>query len=387
MKKIIGALLLVCIFVGGYLLIPSNYYLRQTIVHLYPKIDQYPIFENRKVSAKDPQPWETADVYNKLSINPTYLPQFKKHGTVAFLVIQDSALVFEQYWEDYSDQKRSNSFSMAKSIVSLAIGCAIDDGFIANTDQAVSDFIPEFNSFNGKKLTIKHLLTMSAGVDFEESYVSPFSPTTQLYYGDNLKDVVYGMKMIEEPGIYFNYQSGVTQLLAFIVEKATGESLSAYVSRRLWTPMHAEEDALWSLDHKGGSEKAYCCFNSNARDFARFGQLILNNGSWDGNQLVSASYIKEAITPDTLLIDKKHNEPNRHYGYQFWKLNFEGSEVVYMRGMLGQYVFVIPEKRAIVVRLGHKRGENYTSQHYPDDIDVWLKAASDLLNQKENKTF
>ena len=244
MKKIIGALLLVCIFVGGYLLIPSNYYLRQTIVHLYPKIDQYPIFENRKVSAKDPQPWETADVYNKLSINPAYLPQFKKHGTVAFLVIQDSALVFEQYWEDYSDQKKSNSFSMAKSIVSLAIGCAIDDGFIANTDQAVSDFIPEFNSFNGKKLTIKHLLTMSAGVDFEESYVSPFSPTTQLYYGDNLKDVVYGMKMIEEPGIYFNYQSGVTQLLAFIVEKATGESLSAYVSRRLWTPMHAEEDAL-----------------------------------------------------------------------------------------------------------------------------------------------
>ena len=105
MKKIIGALLLVCIFVGGYLLIPSNYYLRQTIVHLYPKIDQYPIFENRKVSAKDPQPWETADVYNKLSINPAYLPQFKKHGTVAFLVIQDSALVFEQYWEDYSDQK------------------------------------------------------------------------------------------------------------------------------------------------------------------------------------------------------------------------------------------------------------------------------------------
>jgi hypothetical protein len=71
----------------------------------------------------------------------------------------------------------------------------------------------------------------------------------------------------------------------------------------------------------------------------------------------------------------------------FWKLNFEGSEVVYMRGMLGQYVFVIPDKRAIVVRLEHKRGENYTSQHYPDDIDVWLKAASDLLNQKENKTF
>jgi CubicO group peptidase (beta-lactamase class C family) len=150
--------------------------------------------------------------------------------------------------------------------------------------------------------------------------------------------------------------------------------------------MHAEEDALWSLDHKDGIEKAYCCFNSNARDFARFGQLILNKGSWEGKQIISDLYLKAATTPDTLLTDRMYNEPNKHYGYQFWKLEYKGLDVIYMRGMLGQYVLAIPEKRAVVVRLGHKRGENRTSQHYPDDIDDWLGAAIDILNQKENIT-
>lgn len=153
---------------------------------------------------------------------------------------------------------------MAKSIVSLAIGAAIDDGFIKDVDQPVSDFYPEFQGYNGKPLTLRHLLTMSAGVDFDEAYSSPFSPTTKLYYGDDLQQIAFGMKEIEEPGVNFIYQSGVTQLLAFIVEKATGENISSYVSRKFWTPMNAEEDALWSLDKKDGIEKAYCCFNSNA---------------------------------------------------------------------------------------------------------------------------
>ena len=158
---------------------------------------------------------------------------------------------------------------------------------------------------------------------FEESYVSPFSPTTQIYYGDNLKDVVYGMKMIEEPGIYFQLPKWRYPLLAFIVEKATGEEFKHRDNKTTLDSNACRRGCCgWSLELKGDQKKAYCCFNSNARDFARFGQLILNNGSWDGNQLVSASYIKEAITPDTLLIDKKYNEPNRHYGYQFWKFEF-----------------------------------------------------------------
>lgn len=384
MKKTGWAILLALCCIGGYLVLPSNYYLRRALIHLHPKIDQYPIFENRTVKAGNPQSWPESEAYNKLSVPKKHQPVFEDLGTVAFVIIKDSALLFEQYWEDYSPRSHSNSFSMAKSIVSLAIGCAIDDGFIKNVDQPVNDFYPEFKGYNGKALTLRHLLTMSAGVDFDEAYSSPFSPTTKLYYGDDLQQIALGIKEIEEPGIHFIYQSGVTQLLALIVEKATGENISSYVSRKLWTPLNAEEDALWSLDKKDGIEKAYCCFNSNARDFARFGQLILNKGNWNGKQLVSESYIKEATTPDTNLIFKEYNETNHCYGFQFWHLTYKGMEIPYMRGILGQYVFAIPELNAVVVRLGHKRSDTRTAQHYPDDIDTWLGAAIEIIQKSTN---
>ena len=274
--------------IGGYLALPSNYYLRRALTHLLPKIDQYPIFENRVVQAGSPRPWELSEAYNTKSIPERYLPRFEELGTVAYVIIQDNRLLFEQYWEDYSPESHSNSFSMAKSIVSLAIGC--------------------------------------------------------------------------------------------IVEKATGEKLSDYVSRKLWTPMHAEESALWSLDRKDGMEKAYCCFNSNARDFARFGQLLLNNGQWDGQQLISPAYLAEATSPDTRLVYKDLGKPNHCYGFQYWILDYKGMKIPYMRGILGQYVFTLPEKNAVIVRLGHKRSDTYTAdQHYPDDINTWLDAAMDLL--------
>lgn len=382
MKKAGWAILLIVCCIGGYLVLPSNYYLRRALTHLLPKINQYPIFENRTVKAGDPQPWIQSEAYNTVSIPEKYLPVFEQLGTVAYVIIKDSTLLFEQYWEDYSPESHSNSFSMAKSIVSLAIGAAIDDGFIKDVDQPVSDFYPEFQGYNGKPLTLRHLLTMSAGVDFNEAYSSPFSPTTKLYYGDDLQQIALDMKEIEEPGVNFIYQSGVTQLLAFIVEKATGESISSYVSRKFWTPMNAEEDALWSLDKKDGIEKAYCCFNSNARDFARFGQLILNKGDWNGRQLISSSYLKEATTPDTSLLFKEYNETNHCYGFQFWHLTYNGMEIPYMRGILGQYIFIIPDLNAVVVRLGHKRSETRSDQHYPDDIDTWLGAAVEMIQNK-----
>jgi CubicO group peptidase (beta-lactamase class C family) len=380
-KKILYALAAAVCLAGAFLMLPSNYYLRQTLIHLFPKIDQYTVFENRTVEAGAPVPWEKAEKYGALSLAEDDLLLLEEYGTVAFVVIKDGRLLFEAYWEDYSPRSLSNSFSMAKSIVSLAVGCAIDDGLIQSTDQPVSDFFPEFGAFEGKKLTLRHLLTMSAGMDFTEAYSSPFSPTTKLYYGNNLHAVTFAMKQIEQPGVYFNYQSGVTQLLAFIVEKATNERLSSYVSRKLWTPMHAEENALWSLDKAEGMEKAYCCFNTNARDFARFGQLILNKGRWDGEPLISETYLQEAIRPDTTLTDRHYNDVNRRYGFQFWHLTYNGLSIPYMRGLQGQYVFAVPEKNAVIVRLGHERGPAIrSSQHYPADIDAWLSAGLKLIN-------
>lgn len=381
-KQLFFIIVAICIVaIGIWLALPINYYVRRALTHFNPKIGQYPIFENRVVKAEDPQAWALSDDYNKISIPEKYVSEFDRFGTVAYVIIQNGKLLFEQYWDDYSAQSHSNPFSVSKSIVSLAVGCAIDEGFIRDVDQPVSDFFPQFKGHDGKIMTIRHLLTMSAGVDFQESYTSVLSPTTQLYYGNDLSAITFGMRSNEKPGVHFVYQSGVTQLLANIIEQATGEHLSSYVSRKLWTPLQAEEDALWSLDHKNGIEKAYCCFNTNARDLARFGQLILNGGSWNDKQIISESYIREATTADSSLIFKQHNEMNRHYGYQYWILEKNGMKIPYMRGILGQYVFAVPEKNAVIVRLGHKRSDAYTQQHYPSDVDIWLDAALEMLDE------
>ena len=396
MKKLFFRfLLLLVVAVAAVLFWPGNYYVRQALLHLMPKIDQYPIFENRVVKAGDPVPMPYAPGVNERRIAPRFEEDFSRYGTVAFVVLKHGQVWAEQYWEGYSDTSHSNSFSMAKSIVSLLVGCAIQDGYIRSVDQPVGDFLPEWGAFEGDTLTIRDLLTMSAGVKWDESASSLFSTTTEAYYGKDLWGLAQREILIEKPGVYFNYQSGVTQILAFVLKKATGENIADYASEKIWTPIQAEEDALWSLDHEGGMEKAYCCFNSNARDFARLGQLVLQHGYWyprRGNasdsvaariSVVDSAYIAEATTPATYLkarLEDGREVPCTMYGYQFWMLDYKGLDVTYFRGILGQYIFVIPALDAVVVRLGHERSDTYNvDQDYPVDVDIWLEAALDLL--------
>jgi CubicO group peptidase (beta-lactamase class C family) len=378
--------------VVGFLFLPSNYYVHKALLHQMPKIDQYTIFENRTVKANNPQPWEYADDADEKQIAPGYDEDFAKYETVAFVVIQHNKVILEQYWNNYTPLSYSNSFSMSKSIISLLVGCAITDGYIKNVDQPVNDFLPEWTSFDGKNLTIKDLLTMSAGVEWDESHSSLFSKTTEAYYGKDLWKLALTEKLIEKPGVRFNYQSGVTQMLAFLLQKATGKSISTYASEKIWTPIQAEEDALWSLDKKNGMEKAYCCFNTNARDFARLGQLVLNKGEWDGVQVVDSAYIRQATSPATWLqytpklLDgitlAPNSKPCTFYGYQFWLLDYKGLKISYMRGILGQYIIIIPELDAVIVRLGKKRDKEYNvEQNYPKDLDIWIESGMEVINR------
>ena len=169
------------------------------------------------------------------------------------------------------------------------------------------------------------------------------------------------------------------QILALVIMNATGMTLSEYASEKFWKPMGAKNDALWSLDHENGLEKAYCCFNSNARDFARWGQLILNNGRWNGKQLISETYLNQATTPAAYLEDEDGNAVD-YYGFQWWIINYKGFKIPYMRGILGQYVFAIREKNAVVVRLGHKRSEELIGPNRKD-IYTCLDAAFAILGE------
>lgn len=373
------ALVLGCLAV---LVFPGNYYVHRALWHTYPKIDQYPIFDNRVVKAGNPAPMPFAPGVAERQADSGFEEAFARYGTVAFLVLKDGQIVAEQYWDGYGPRSHSNSFSMAKSIVSLLVGCAITDGYIQSVNQPVSDFLPEWGSFNGKPLTIKDLLTMSAGVKWNESSTSLFSTTTEAYYGRDLWSLAQREVLVSTPGEYFNYQSGVTQILAFLLKKATGQHIADYASQKIWTPIQAEEDALWSLDRQDGMEKAYCCFNSNARDFARLGQLVLQNGYWNTPQgrisVVDSAYIAQATTPATYLkaiLPDGREAPCTMYGYQFWLMEYQGHAVKYFRGILGQYIIVIPDLNTVIVRLGHKRASEYNAEwDYPVDMDIWLEA-------------
>ena len=363
--------------------VPRYDYILPALRYRIPKIDHYPLFGRAVVLAGDPQPWPYAPGVATARIPDSVEAAFAGYETTAYLVVKDGEIVLEQYWDGYADTLWSNSFSMAKSVVSLLVGCAIDDGYIQSVEQPVADFLPGDWAWRSEPLRIRDLLTMSAGFQWDESAASLFSPTTQIYYGGDLAAILYRTRFKERPGVHFEYQSGVTQLLAMVLTSAVGRPLSDYASEKLWRPLGAEEDAIWSTDDKG-VEKAFCCFNSNARDFARIGQLILQHGRWNGVPLVDSAYVRTAVTPADYL--RFGDQACTFYGYQFWVADLRGHTMPYCRGILGQYIIVVPDENMVVVRLGRSRSEERdAAQDYTLDLELWVNTALDMFGSSSNQ--
>ncbi|HNW90843.1 MAG TPA: serine hydrolase [Bacteroidales bacterium] len=367
-KKILLFILALILLINLVVVFSGNSYIYAALIYRYVGIDDCAIFENRTVKAGSSIPIPDALSYNKTKLSAEFRNYLKKSQTVAFLVLKNDSVYYEEYWDGYGMNSLSNSFSAAKSIVSILIGIAIDAGKIKSVNQKVSDFIPEYKQGLNAELTIKHLLTMSASFNWDESYDGLFSKTTKAYYGRNLEKMLLNLKVTETPGKKFNYQSSNQLVLAYIIRKATGKTLSEYASEKLWRPLGAANDALWCLDKKDGMEKAYCCFNSNARDFSRIGLLYLHNGVFNNHRIVSEEYVKKSLEPINL-IDEEGNTVD-YYGYSWWILYSDSTKVSYARGILGQYIMVIPDKNMVVVRLGKKSmgtkdlpGPDYIAKH------------------------
>jgi CubicO group peptidase (beta-lactamase class C family) len=326
-----------------------------------------------------PQAWPFDSAYNQKQIPEAFMTIIDSNDTHAFLVIQDGKLIYEKYWDGYDSAKISGSFSAAKSIISLLIGIAIDEGKIKSVEEPAGNYLPHFKTNGLEKIRIKDLLTMSSGTNYNEGDKSYFSMNAYGYYGDDEEYMVSMMKKKEEPGVYWQYRSGDTQVLGLIVEKVFGQSISALVSERFMKPMGANADALWLLDGAGKHEKAFCCFNAVARDYAKFGQLVLNKGNWNGKQIVSEKYIAEATAPATSLKDRTENDqPVDFYGYQYWMVNHSGVHAIAQNGLFGQYVYIIPAKNAVVVRLGESKVTKPVHHHQPENF-VYLDAVKDIL--------
>jgi len=279
------------------------------------------------------------------------------HRTVAFLVVHRDTIKYERYFEGYDPSRIHTSFSMAKSVVSMLVGCAIEDGFITGVDQPVTDFIPAMKKNGWDRVTLEHLLQMTSGMDFSESYVNPFGTAARFYYGRRLYESTEGLKLKREPGTQYEYVSGSTQLLGIILEqalRAKGDqrTLTEYLDQRIWGPLGMEYPSTWSIDRKeGGVEKAFCCLNAPARDFAKLGSLYLKKGRWRGEQLLPTEWVERSTRIDTA------NGSAAYYQYQWWLPSREG--VFMAQGILGQFIYVDPARELVIVRLGEQQGGVY----------------------------
>ncbi len=339
-------------------------------------LDDYNYFPNREIKKGIAQPWHIAKDYNTVPATERLEKTNKELKTVAFMIIKNDSIWFESYYDGYNKDSKSNSFSMAKSVVSAALGKAIQEGKIKSLDQKVIDFLPELEGEYKDQVTVGDLSSMASGLDWDEQYYSPLSIVTKAYFDKDLRSVMLKLPIVAKPGQSFEYKSGDTELLAMVLEKAVKKPLADYVSEKFWQPMGAENDALWQLDHDGdGIEKAYCCIASNARDFARFGKLYKQYGKWEGQQLLDSTFVAKSIQP--------RFPESPQYGYGWWLNNYRNKHLFYMRGHLGQFVIVIPEDDIIIVRLGHLKGLETSEDAHSKDFYIYVDETYQLLSKRK----
>ncbi len=381
MRKFRKLILFIVILLVIYFVLPT--YIQMGLVHNFANVDDYKLFPNDTMAASaHPQPWKISNDYNIKSPSKELLDFFADRKTCAFLVIQNGEIRYENYWEDYNKETITGSFSMAKTVNALLIGKLIEEGKIASVNDDVKKYVPELVQIPPGKLTIKDVLTMSSAFDWHESYWNIFSMTAESYYGDDMITLMSNLELRDKgTGSLWEYQSCCTQVLGYIIKNASGKSVADYAHEKLWEPLGAENDALWSKDNKGekGIQKSFCCINATARDFARLGQLVLQQGKCDTTQVINPDWIQQMTTPASYLKDENGNAVD-WYGYQMWMINYKGHEIPYFRGILGQFIFVVPDQHAVIVRLGKKIKKDPKDPHMQnDDIRNYIEAGLQVL--------
>ena len=343
--------------------------------HTTAYLEDYKEFDNQPIAANIAQPWPNHKNYNTVTITPELEQSNNDWGTVAYIIIKNDSIWFEKYYDGFDEDSKSNSFSMAKSYVSGLLGKAIMDGHIKSLEQPVCDFLPAFCEGKAAKMTVGDLSSMASGTDWDEAYYSPLSITTRAYFDDDLAKVINGLTVVNEPGQAYKYASGDTQMLAMVIEKATGKKLYNYFESSFWKPLGSENSTLWQVDSEANDlVKAYCCIASNAKDFARFGKLYKDHGKWNGQQVLDSSFVAKSITP--------RFPESPEYGYGWWLKQQNGKDFFMMRGHLGQYVIVQPEDNIIIVRLGHQKSPDNNTHIFSNDITTYINEGYNMLNSK-----
>ena len=371
MKKALKIVLVVLGSIGlliGILYITGNGYLPRGVYCTYlhgkskPDIDDQALFHTREINRG-----AAINLPTKLNILSNENIQFlNSTESEAFLVFKNDTLVSEWYGNYGGDSTHWNSFSMAKSVISLLIGSAIQDGKITSLQDPISNYIP----WNGKDVTLEQLLHMSSGIPFGESYNSPFGYMAKAYYGKDLKGITTPFKVEQTPGTYWSYEGGNTVLLGMVLEAATQKKISTYFEEKIWSKIGATSSAYWNLDTENGFEKPFTGIYATAKDFGMLGQCILHHGKVNGAIVVDSSYLAQSFEP--WAIQDGNNSICDWYGLHWWMGEVDGVKFQSARGMRGQYIVVIPEKNTVIVRVGHQQSKERLN-HMPVDLFTYIQ--------------
>lgn len=310
----------------------------------------------------------------------TFLTSYR---TAAFLVIQDDKLLYEHYFNGYERNSLVQSHSVTKSFVSALIGIAISEGKVQSIEDPITKYLPELQNRDPRfaKIRIRHLLTMSSGVKFDNYFFFTSDNSLSGAYPDLRYGALHFPEIDDEPGQHFLYNDYNPQLLGLVLERVTGTSISNYLEKSIWQPIGMEYDGSWVLDSKQyGFEKMQGGLNARAIDFAKFGRLYLSNGAWNGRRILPESWVVESTREDTALGGSDYygnsvdSSNGLYYKYMWWGIGREnGSSDYYAMGNYGQMIYISPSKNLIIVRFGEPGAEE-------SDFSRWYEGAYEFAD-------
>ena len=275
-----------------------------------------------------------------------------KSRNTGLLVLQGDTVLVERYQYDRKASDRFQSYSMAKTVVGMLVGIALEEKKIRSIDDKAQDYVPALKGQPYGETSLRHLLTMSSGVSFREDYdgkddVTTLARKTLFQQGPGGADTVSSFtNRIRPAGTKWYYSSAETQVLGLVLRAATGRNLSEYLEEKIWKPMGAEADATWLTD-AGGYETGYIGLNATLRDWGRLGVLLANYGARDGRQIIPEAWVKAASTAEAPHLRVGVASPRNGYGYQTWLIDNEGKFA--LLGVRGQGVMIDPVTKIVVV--------------------------------------
>jgi CubicO group peptidase (beta-lactamase class C family) len=314
------------------------------------------------VMTVSPQPWDLGKSDDSLSYQGQFLGEetsleefIDLSDTSAFLVIKDGQVVYEQYAHGDSATTLHTSFSVAKSFTSALLGIALGEGKIDKLDDPIRKYLPELTSATFDGVSVKHVLQMSSGMRFNETYTDPkadINKMTSMVPPMTYLEYINTLGRDHPPGTFNHYASINTQLLGILLVRVSGESLTDYMTKRLWHPLGMEHNGLWTLDEQG-YELAMGGLAAAARDYAKLGLLYLDEGKRGDQQILPAGWAKASVTPDEPHLMPGENPQSSNvsgYQYQWWTpRQWDGDFLA--RGIWGQNIYVHPGNRVVIVKL------------------------------------